>query len=140
MGPKGEPGEIGYPGAPGSAGPPGMTGEKGVPGPVGPRVSRFQLIRFVSYSVSDRVQVECLDKLVFPDKQGKVLFVNSFFLLPLFLLVIVVVQVIPVNPYVMEHSCKIFCFAIVYSICRVILVFLVKMVSLEKKVCSIVRV
>lgn len=71
MGPKGEPGEIGYPGAPGSAGPPGMTGEKGVPGPVGPRVSRFQLIRFVSYSVSDRVQVECLDKLVFPDKQGK---------------------------------------------------------------------
>jgi hypothetical protein len=76
MGHKGESGEIGYPGAPGSAGPAGMPGEKGVPGPVGPRVSIFQLlILFLSHNhFFNRVQLECLVKLVSRDKQGKLLF------------------------------------------------------------------
>ena len=81
-----------------------MHGEKGVPGPVGPRVSTHQLIIFcVLYSFFNRALVECLDKLVFLDKQGTIFSENKLIFIHLFLFsVIVVAQVIPVNQYVLE--------------------------------------
>lgn len=139
MGAKGEPGEIGYPGAPGSAGPSGMTGEKGVPGPVGPRVSRRWLIICCDlYSIFIRAPLECLDKLVFLDKEGMVFSEGEFW--SLFLIPIFSDRGspgYPGQPVCIERSLQ-RSLIIIYSISRAIPDYLVKMVSLEKKVCLII--
>ena len=107
MGPKGEPGEMGYPGVPGAAGPPGLAGEKGIPGPVGPRVRIFHEYMVLLMFMFDRALQDCLVKLVFLDKLGKASYSAlddcSYFLL---ISEIVEVQVIRDNRYAMLNRSK----------------------------------